>query len=117
MSPMLTIDGTDVRIARPTSYDVPAFGDFGRAFSGKLRSDLRADHRVIRVETPELDNATEAEPLLAILRGAPPLTCSGDLIGSPSADFHVTPGSIRVTPITATDSIISFELQETDAMP
>lgn len=117
MSPMLTIDGTDVRVARPTNYGIPKWGDLGRAFSGKMRSDLRADHRVLRVTTPELDNTTEVEPLLTILRGDPPLTCSGDLIGSPSADFHVDPASIRVVPITATDSTVSFELHETAAMP
>lgn len=116
MSPMLTIEGTDVRIARPTDYSHPQWGDFGRAFSGKLRTDLRAEHRVIRVTTPELTTA-ETDTLLAVLRGTPPLTCSGDLIGSPSVECHVEPGSIRVQPITATDNVVSFELHETDDSP
>lgn len=113
---MLTIDGTDVRIAEPTDYSHEEWGDIGRAFSGKMRSDIRADHRIIRVTTVEMTDS-ELSTLLGVLRGTPPLTCSGTLVGSPSADFHVVRGSIRVVPLTATDYVVSFALEETDDAP
>lgn len=110
----IALNGTDVQIARDTSYDVQDFGDEGqRAYVGEMRSDVRAHHRMLRVTTPMLATA-DKNTLVTILLGTQPLTVTGDMVGT-SADFHAR--SIFVEPITADAWIVSFELHETDAMP
>lgn len=110
---MLSIAGLTVRVSA-TPYDIPQWGDWARSFGGKIRTDLSASHRGFRVTTAELSKSN-AETLVATLRATQPLTCSGELIGSPSADFHAE--NIEVQPVTAFDFIVSFDLRETNAMP
>lgn len=109
---MLTIAGTTVRVSA-TPYDIPQWGDWARTFGGKIRTDLSANHRGFRITTAELSES-DKNTLVALLRGTQPLTCGGELVGSPSADFHVE--AIEVQPVTAYDFIVSFDLRETNAM-
>lgn len=107
----ITIGALDVPVTPGTSYEVQQQGDVGRAFSSKMRSDIRGHARVFRVTTPPILIAA-ANTLVAALEGTQPLSGSGDLIGT-AANFHAR--SIRVQPLSATHQAVSFELHETDA--
>lgn len=109
----LVIEGMAVPVAVGSDMgDVP-WGDFGRAFSGKARSDFKAHHRSFRIQAVEMD-ATDALALRLLLQSPGALSCSGDLIGT-AADFHAR--NVRVRPLTADDHVVSFELHETDDQP
>lgn len=110
MSDQLVIEGFVVPVAVGSTYEVEPWGDFDRAFSGRQRSDIRAHHRRFQVETVELDSG-DALALELLLQSPGPLECSGDLVGVVARDFHAR--GVRRRPITATDSVISFELHET----
>lgn len=108
----LVIEGLTVKIATSSDLNDQPWGDFGRAFSGKMRSDRRATHRAFRFTTPELTDAA-ALALRLTLQSPGALACSGDQIGAES-NFHAR--NVRYVPLeTGTDGVVSFELHETDA--
>src|SRR5690606_19877342 len=103
----ITIGGTDVRV-EDAPQEIEPFGDMDRAFSGRMRSDIRGHHRVFRITTPPLDT-TEMTTLRTLLHGDQPVTAGGDMIGT-DASFLVR--GIRIQPITSSDWVVSFELRE-----
>lgn len=106
----ITLGALDVKVADGTTYEVEQYGDVGRAFSGKMRSDIRAHHRVFRVVTPPL-STSDMQTLRSALMGTQPLSVSGDMIGTAS-NFHARDFSFR--PVTADDWVVSFTLHETN---
>lgn len=104
----LSIEGFDVPVAVGSTYEVAPWGDYARAFSGRQRSDIRARHRTFRVTTVELETG-DALALQGLLMGPQPVSCDGDLVDGPTMLFA---RNARVTPLTATDFVLSFELHD-----
>lgn len=104
----ITLGTLDVRVAPGMSYEIEHTGDYGRAFSGKMRSDLRGHYRVFRITTPPLET-DDMTALRLVLHGTQPVAVTGDMVGT-EADFLVR--AIRIQPITASDWAVSFELHE-----
>lgn len=107
--PQLAINSLEVQVTRGMSYTVDRVGDVARAFSGKVRSDIRGYNRVLQVATPPL-SLDDAEALRWVLLADQPLSVSGDIVGS-TANFFAR--NVRVQPVTATERSLSFELHET----
>lgn len=86
--PFLVIDGETILVAPSQApRQVIEIGDKERAFSGTLRSTIRARKREWDVTTVPMPQA-DADALEAVLEGTPPLTCSGDLLGG-DVDCHI----------------------------
>jgi hypothetical protein len=109
---VLVIEGFVVPATPQNQTGEASFGDFGPAYSGKMRSDKRGDHRTIEITT---DPMTEAESLilLQILRTPGPLRCSGDMIGA-ETDFHMGPRSRQQ--ISHNLFLVTFSMRETDTL-
>jgi len=111
----LTIEGMAVPVNAGASSDVTPFGDVGPAFSGLMRSDIRAHHRMLQVTTVEMETA-DMQALRAILRSPGPLLIGGDWIGQDA--YFTLLGGVRVQPLpTADDYVLQFTLRETADAP
>jgi hypothetical protein len=73
------------------SEEIEVVGDRARAFDGTLRSTRRAAKRKWQVKTAPMATADAQALRSVLLTAAPPLTCTGDLLGgSASCDAEVT---------------------------
>ena len=111
---LLTVEGFEVPVVPGTQLSDAPHGDFGRAFGGKMRSDIRASHRVGRIVGSYFDTDNDAPALRAILASPGPLLFGGTLIGD-DAYFHVR--NVEFAPITADLLQFSFDVLETDDSP
>ena len=111
---LLTIEGFEVPVLPGTEIEEPEHGEYARAYSGKMRSDIRARHRSGRILASYFSTDSDAPALLAILRSPGPVLCGGTMIGD-DAYFHAR--NVRSAPITASTVQISCELHETDDTP
>jgi hypothetical protein len=84
-----------------------------RAYSGRLRTDRRALHRVVQVQASFFD-AADTVALRAILNTPGPVLCGGTMIGD-DGYFHVS--GLDIQPIRSDLFAFSFELHETDDQP
>lgn len=79
--PFLVVNNVTVPVAVDgASEEIELVGDRARAFDGTLRSTRRASKRKWQVKTAPMATA-DAQALRAVLTNAPPLTCTGDLMG------------------------------------
>lgn len=111
---MLTVAGFEVFILPGTQIQDVKHGDVGRAYSGRMRSDVVASHRAGRIVGSYYDTANDAGALRAILNTPGPVLIGGTLIGD-DAYFHVA--NLTVTPITADRLKFDFDIAETDDSP
>ena len=111
---LLTLEGFEVPVLPGTEIRDETWGDYARAYSGKMRSDRRASHRMVRVLATYFDTADDAVALRTILNTPGPVLAGGTMIGD-DAYFHVR--GIQFTPITSDLLQFSFELHETDDSP
>lgn len=107
---LLTVGGFEVPVLPGTEFNDVPHGDYARAYSGKMRSDRRASHRVGRVVGTYFDTADDATALRVILNTPGAVLCGGTLIGD-DAFFHIQ--NVRWAPVTADLLSFSFELHET----
>lgn len=87
-------------------------GDFARSFGGQARSDSQGVVTGWRFRTGELSQANAAS-LRSTLLAAPPISCSGDVLGG-TIDCH--PRNVQTEYGNDGDTIIefvSFELYKT----
>jgi hypothetical protein len=111
---LLTLEGFEVPVVPGTAVNDETWGDYRRAYSGHMRSDRVAAHRVIPVEGSIFDTADDAVALRAILSTPGKVLAGGTLIGD-DAYFHVR--NVRMTPVTVDRMAFRFELHETDDAP
>lgn len=111
---LLTIEGFEVPVLPGTELRDEPWGDYARAYSGRMRSDRRASHRRVRVVASLFDTADDAVALRTILNTPGPVLCGGTMIGD-DAYFHVR--DIQFAPQTVDRLSFSFELHETDDSP
>jgi hypothetical protein len=109
---VLVIEGFVVPATPQNQTGEASFGDFAPAYSGKMRSDKRGDHRTVEITTDPM-TATESLILLQILRTPGPLRCSGDMIGA-ETDFHV--GARSRQQISHNLFLVTFSMRETDTL-
>ena len=111
---MLTVAGFEVDILPGTQLQDAKHGDIGRAYSGKMRSDVKASHRFGRIVGSIFDTTNDAPALRAILNTPGPVVFGGTLIGD-DAYFHVD--NLTTSPITADRLKFDFEIVETRDSP
>ena len=111
---LLTLEGFEVPVLPGTEIRDETWGDYARAYSGRMRSDRRASHRVVRVVASLFDTADDAVALRTILNTPGPVLAGGTMIGD-DAYFHVR--SVQFAPQTVDRLSFSFELHETDDSP
>lgn len=107
----LIIEGNPVIVTVDSSMGSAPFGDFDRAFSGRMRSDLRGHHRSPLRFTTTPDSYAKSLALQSLLQSPGPLLCEGELIGAP-ADFHAVGVALR--PLSGDMWTVAFELHETE---
>jgi len=111
--PYLTIGSvTDVPVAKDTpSTKFEQVGDQFRAFSGKMRSSVRAWKKDHPFTTTPL-SLTDAAALVTVLEGTQPISCQGDYFGS-ATDCHVSGLTDRRLWLDGEDKrVLSFVLHE-----
>lgn len=111
---LLTIEGFAVQVIPGTRLGYVEHGDKGRAFSGKMRSDIRARHRAGHITGSYFSTDNDAPALVAILNSPGPITFGGTLVGD-DAYFHVT--NVETVPVTVDHLQVSFDYAETDEAP
>jgi hypothetical protein len=111
---LLTAEDFEIPILPGTALTDAKHGDIARAYSGKLRTDVLASHRVGHIVASIFDTANDAGALRAILNTPGPVLFGGSLIGD-DAYFHVS--NLVVSPITADRLKFDFDLAETDDSP
>lgn len=107
----LVVGGVTVPVAAdsPPTHRLPQIGEVVRAFDGSPRSSVQAEAPEWEIRTAILTDAA-ANTLLAVLRGAHPITCSGDLLGS---SMSCVPTDIQTAPVhtgTTRRRSVSFKL-------
>jgi hypothetical protein len=106
----LIVGGITVEVATDgVSESRPQLGEVVRAFDGSPRSSVRGKVREWQIRTIPLP-AASVTSLLAVLEGAHPIVCSGDLLGG---SVSCTPTDIETSPIhlgTARRRSVSFRL-------
>lgn len=108
----LVVAGITVPVARDGASITPIeIGKRERAFDGNMLSSIRARKTQLRIRTIAMTDAA-ADALEAALEGAPPLACSGDLLGG-AVSCHA---QIKTrTPVLAADglrAVLEFDLFE-----
>lgn len=109
-----TVEGLEVNVTPQTRLRDQMFGARGRAYSGKMRSDKIATHRMGEVFTDFMDEA-DALVLRAILDSPGPVLLGGDLIGD-DAYFHVGPTNVEPLEVAGLYRL-TFPIEETDTAP
>lgn len=98
--PAQVVGGVTVGLAFAPVEETPEeIGDRARAFSGTMRSTVRAYKRAWSQQTKPISEA-DANTLLAALRGALPVVCSGDVLGG-AVNCHPVVESVSTVPIAA----------------
>lgn len=111
--PAQVVGGVTVGLAFAPAEETPEeIGDRARAFDGTLRSAIRTFKRSWTQQTKPLSQA-DATTLLAALRGALPVVCSGDTLGG-AVNCHPIVNSVSKIPIGggAYRVVISYTLKE-----
>jgi hypothetical protein len=107
----LIVNGITVPVAVDgAQVEMELIGDRARAFDGTMRSTRRATKRRWKVKTAPM---ASADALLTSLLAAPPIACSGDLLGaSLSCDAEVTSVTYSPAPGGLSRRAIEFILHE-----
>ena len=107
----LVVGGITISVAAgsPPSEKRLQIGEVVRSFDGSPRSSVHAVATELPIVTTPMLSA-DANALLAVLEGAHPITCSGDLLGG---SVSCTPTDIQVDWVhlgTARRKSVSFRL-------
>ena len=80
----LVVGGVTVSVARDgADNDQEEYGgDRARTESGALRTSVKGYKNVWHFRTAAALSGANADTLITAIRGAPPVTCSGDILGA-----------------------------------
>lgn len=110
----VTVAGTDATVFHDGhDHDYEDYGgDLARMEDGSLRDSRKGRKNVWRLVTGTLLSAANAATLETAITGAPPLTCSGDVLGGTFSCVGVLKKKQRITTLGTVMYRIHFELHE-----
>lgn len=102
--PFLQVNTIVVPVALDgATVEMELIGDRARAFDGTMRSTRRATKRRWQIKTAPM-TAADAQALLAVLLGTPPVTCTGDCFVPPAGASVLCDPEVRTLQHVATGS-------------